>query len=145
MTHMLQPDESRIKAIVYDFAPSNTVKILDMLNHLPFVENLGTVYSQDSMEEKIINQEANLVFVNICYKMSSVKFSPDQVIERVKTLNPHATIVLCKSNIGPLLRQLYLHQGFDFVVDKVKHFDKIPLLLKEILLQRESEVAVMVA
>jgi hypothetical protein len=144
MTPMLQT-VSRLKAIVYDFAPSNTVKILDMLNTLTFVENLGPVYSQDSMEEKISKQDANLVFVNVCYKMSSVKFSPDQVIEKVKSLNPKAKIVLCKSNIGPLLRQLYLHQGFDFVIDKVQDFDKIPSLLNEIFLQRESEVAVMVA
>jgi hypothetical protein len=142
---MLHYDESRIKAIIYDFAPSNTVKILDMINNLPFVENLGTVYSQDSIEEKIIEHKANLVFVNICYKMRSGKFSPDQVIERVKTLNPQAKIILCKSHIGPLLRQLYLHQGFDFVVDKVNDFDKIPALLGSISAERESQIAAMVA
>ena len=54
---MLHRNESRIKAIIYDFAPSNTVKILDMINNLPFVENLGTVYSQDSIEEKIIEKQ----------------------------------------------------------------------------------------
>jgi hypothetical protein len=142
---MLHYDESRIKAIIYDFAPSNTVKILDMINNLPFVENLGTVYSQDSIEEKIIEHKANLVFVNICYKMRSGKFSPDQVIERVKILNPQAKIILCKSHIGPLLRQLYLHQGFDFVVDKVNDFDKIPALLGSISAERESQIAAMVA
>lgn len=142
---MLHRNESRIKAIVYDFAPSNTVKILDMINNLPFVENLGTVYSQDSIEEKIIEHNANLVFVNICYKMRSGKFSPDQVIERIKTLNPLAKIILCKSHIGPLLRQLYLHQGFDFVIDKVNDFDKIPDLLHSISAEKESQNAAMVA
>ncbi|MCH6200909.1 hypothetical protein MMU07_15090 [Aquiflexum sp. LQ15W] len=142
---MLHSNESRIKAIVYDFAPSNTVKILDMIDNLPFVENLGTVYSQDSIEEKIIEYKANLVFVNICYKMRSGKFSPDQVIERIKALNPNATIILCKSHIGPLLRQLYLNQGFDFVVDKVNDFDQIPSLLGNILKERKSHEGAMVA
>jgi len=142
---MLHSNESSIKAIVYDFAPSNTVKILNMINNLPFVENLGTVYSQDSLEEKIIEHKANLVFVNIYYKMRTGKFSPDQVIERIKALNPKTSIILCKSHIGPLLRQLYLNQGFDFVVDKVNDFDKIPALLRNILTERELQDAAMVA
>jgi hypothetical protein len=142
---MLYDQESRIKAIVYDFAPSNTVKILDMINFLPYVENLGTVYSQTTMEEKMVDQKANLIFVNVCYKVSSVKFSPDQFIEKVKTLNPNATIILCKSHIGPLLKQLYLHQGFDYVIDKVNEFDKIPFVLKDILSKRKTETAAMVA
>lgn len=142
---MLPTKESRIKAIVYDLAPSNTVKILGMMNFLPFVENLGTVYSQDSMEEKMMEQKANVVFVNVCYKMRSGKFSPDQVIEKIKAIDPNAKIILCKSHIGPLLKQLYLHQGFDYVIDKVKEFDKIPSLLKEIFMKRETEVAIKVA
>ena len=142
---MSHSNESCIKAIVYDFAPSNTVKILEMINNLPFVENLGTVYSQDSIEEKIIEHKANLVFVNICYKMRSGKFSPDQGIERIKALNPKTSIILCKSHIGPLLRQLDLNQGFDFVVDKVNDFDKIPALLRNILTERELQDAAMVA
>jgi len=142
---MLLLKESRIKAIVYDLAPSNTVKIFDMINDLPFVENLGPVYSLDSMEEKMTDLEANLVFINICYKMRSGKFSIDQVIERIKSLNPKSIIILCKSHIGPLLRQLYLHQGFDYVVDKVNDFDKIPLILKQIFILKESEQVAMVA
>lgn len=142
---MLLLKESRIKAIVYDLAPSNTVKIFDMINDLPFVENLGPVYSLDSMEEKMTDLEANLVFINICYKMRSGKFSIDQVIERIKSLNPESIIILCKSHIGPLLRKLYLHQGFDYVVDKVNDFDKIPLILKEIFMLKESEQVAMVA
>jgi hypothetical protein len=142
---MLHTKESRIKAIVYDLAPSNTVKILGMINFLPFVENLGTVYSQDSMEEKMMEQKANVVFVNVCYKMRSGKFSPDQVIEKIKAIDSSAKIILCKSHIGPLLKQLYLHQGFDYVIDKVNEFDKIPSLLKEIFIKRETEVAIKVA
>jgi len=142
---MLLLKESRIKAIVYDLAPSNTVKIFDMINDLPFVENLGPVYSLDSMEEKMTDLEANLVFINICYKTRSGKFSIDQVIERIKSLNPESIIILCKSHIGPLLRQLYLHQGFDYVVDKVNDFDKIPLILKQIFILKESEQVAMVA
>jgi hypothetical protein len=142
---MLLLKKSRIKAIVYDLAPSNTVKIFDMINDLPFVENLGPVYSLDSMEEKMTDLEANLVFINICYKMRSGKFSIDQVIERIKSLNPKSIIILCKSHIGPLLRQLYLHQGFDYVVDKVNDFDKIPLILKQIFILKESEQVAMVA
>ena len=142
---MLLLKKSRIKAIVYDLAPSNTVKIFDMINDLPFVENLGPVYSLDSMEEKMTDLEANLVFINICYKMRSGKFSIDQVIKRIKSLNPESIIILCKSHIGPLLRQLYLHQGFDYVVDKVNDFDKIPLILKQIFMLKESEQVVMVA
>lgn len=142
---MFQSKESRIKAIVYDLAPSNTVKIFEIFNDLPFVENLGAVYSIDSMVEKIIDQNANLVFVNLCYKMTSGKFAPDQVIERIKSLNPTAKIILGKSHIGPLLKQLYLQQGFDFVIDKMNDFDKIPQILNGIFVERKLEKVAMVA
>ncbi|MCH6234225.1 hypothetical protein [Cognataquiflexum rubidum] len=142
---MFYAKESRIKAIVYDLAPSNTVKIFEIFNDLPFVENLGAVYSIDSMVDKIIDQKANLVFVNVCYKMTSGKFAPVQVIERIKTLNPSATIILGKSHIGPLLKQLYLQQGFDYVIDKVNDFDKIPQILQQIFIEKELEEVAMVA
>lgn len=142
---MFRPKESRIKAIIYDLAPSNSVKIFEMFNNLPFVENLGAVYSMDSMVEKLTDQKANLVFVNVCYKMSSGKFAPDQVIERIKSLNPTATIILGKSHIGPLLKQLYLHQGFNYVIDKMNDFDKIPQILKEIFVKQELKEVAMVA
>ena len=142
---MLYTKESRIKAIIYDLAPSNTVKILGMINFLPFVENLGTIYSQDSLEEKMMEQKANVVFVNVCNKMKTGKFSPDQVIQKIKTIDPKAKIILCKSHIGPILKQLYLHQGFDFVIDKLNDFDKIPSLLKAIYMKKVTEVATKVA
>lgn len=121
-----------IKALFFDFAPSNTVKIQEMIQDLPFLEIDGSVYCLEKLEERILENNVNLVIINVCLKLASGKFSPDLTIERIKQINPECKIMLCKSHIGPLLRKIYLHQGFDWVVDKSTEFKKLPQIIEEI-------------
>ena len=121
-----------LKAVFFDFAPSNTAKLQEKIQDLPFLEIDGSVYCLDKLEEKILDKDVNLVIINVCLKLSSGKFSPDLTIERVKQINPDCEIMLCKSHIGPLLRKVYLHQGFDWVVDKSTELNKLPQILEKI-------------
>ena len=128
----MNKNDQTIKAVFFDFAPSNTVKIQEKIQDLPFLEIEGSVYCLEKLEEKILDNEVNLVIINVCLKLSSGKFSPDLTIERIKQINPDCNIMLCKSHIGPLLRKVYLHQGFDWVVDKSTEMNKLPQILEKI-------------
>jgi hypothetical protein len=121
-----------LKAVFFDFAPSNTAKIQDSIQDLPFLEFEPSVYSLEKLEEKVMDKEVNLVIINVCLKLSSGKFCPDLTIERIKQINPDCKIMLFKSHIGPLLRKVYLHQGFDWVVDKSTDMKKLPQILRDI-------------
>lgn len=128
---MIKNDQT-IKTVFFDFAPSNTAKIQEKIQDLPFLEIEGSVYCLEKLEEKILDNEVNLVIINVCLKLSSGKFSPDLTIERVKKINSNCKIMLCKSHIGPLLRKVYLHQGFDWVVDKSSEMNKLPQIMEKI-------------
>lgn len=136
---MLTKTDYSIKALFFDFAPSNTVKIQEMIQDLPFLEIEGSVYCLEKLEERILEKEVNLVIINVCLKLASGKFSPDLTIERIKRINPECRIMLCKSHIGPLLRKVYLHQGFDWVVDKSVDMKKFPQILEQISKEIISE------
>ncbi|WP_373495711.1 hypothetical protein [Aquiflexum sp.] len=136
---MLTRTEHPIKALFFDFAPSNTVKIQDMIQDLPFLEIDGSVYCLEKLEERILEKKINLVIINVCLKLASGKYSPDLTIERIKQINPDCRIMLCKSHIGPLLRKVYLHQGFDWVVDKSVQMKKIPQILEDISKEMDVE------
>ncbi|WP_373521026.1 hypothetical protein [Aquiflexum sp.] len=128
-----------IKALFFDFAPSNTAKIQEMIQDLPFLVIDGSVYCLEKLEERILENNVNLVIINVCLKLASGKFSPDLTIERIKQINPDCRIMLCKSHIGPLLRKIYLRQGFDWVVDKSVQMKKFPQILEEISKEIISE------
>lgn len=129
---MMTKNDRALKAVFFDFAPSNTAKIQERIQDLPFLELEGSVYCLEKLEERIMDNEVNLVIINVCLKLSSGKFSPDLTIERIKQINPDCKIMLCKSHIGPLLRKVYLHQGFDWVVDKSSEMNKLPQILEKI-------------
>jgi hypothetical protein len=138
---MLTKNHNPIKAIFFDFAPSNTAKIQDAIQKLSFLEIEPSVYCLEKLEEKVLEKEVNLVIINVCLKLSSGKFSPDLTIERIKKINPDCRIMLCKSHIGPLLRKVYLHQGFDWVVDKSTDMKKLPRILENISKEMSVEEA----